>query len=312
VAAVQSGRVDFAPDVPIREVARLDKMAALSGRIFPISRVILLQIRSDKAFADKNVRLAAHHAINKKAISQALYAGKAVPLSIVAPPGTPGYVKDFQFPYDPAKSKALLAKSDDWRHEAWGVPVSAAHLGLAISVFSKRLLDYSSLLGADFEEEERASVLDVWRYAGYVMGIPESILYTDGASAQRIYTVGFECEPLPDADSAIMANALIQAIPGVADITDPAEKEKVLDLAYRLSRALIGKRLADSFEYPRKSTVGTLFLFRARHRFQRLLKREHTVRSGNFTQLLQISAYDEAGLSYRLPDHVRASKSNPW
>lgn len=111
VAAVQSGRVDFAPDVPIREVARLGKMPALSGRIFPISRVILLQIRSDRAFADKNVRLAAHHAIDKKAISQALYGGKAVPLSIVAPPGTPGYVKDFEFPYDPAKSKALLAKS---------------------------------------------------------------------------------------------------------------------------------------------------------------------------------------------------------
>lgn len=111
VAAVQSGRVDFAPDVPIREVDRLNKMAALSGRIFPISRVIMLQIRSDKAFADQNVRLAAHHAINKKAISQALYAGKAVPLSVVATPGTPGYVKDFEFPYDPKKAVELLKKS---------------------------------------------------------------------------------------------------------------------------------------------------------------------------------------------------------
>ena len=111
VAAIQSGRVDFAPDVPIREVDRLGKMAALNGRIFPISRVILLQIRSDQAFADQNVRLAAHHAIDKKAISKALFAGKAVPLSVVAPPGTPGYVKDFEFPHDPKKSKALLAKS---------------------------------------------------------------------------------------------------------------------------------------------------------------------------------------------------------
>ena len=111
VAAIQSGRVDFAPDVPIREVDRLNRSAAMSGRIFPISRVILLQIRSDQAFSDRNVRLAAHHAIDKKAISQALYAGKAVPLSVVAPPGTPGYVKDYEFAYDPAKSKALLAES---------------------------------------------------------------------------------------------------------------------------------------------------------------------------------------------------------
>ena len=111
VAAIQSGRVDFAPDVPIREVDRLNRSAGMSGRIFPISRVILLQIRSDRAFSDRNVRLAAHHAIDKKAISQALYAGKAVPLSIVAPPGTPGYVKDYEFAYDPDESKALLAKS---------------------------------------------------------------------------------------------------------------------------------------------------------------------------------------------------------
>lgn len=111
VAAIQSGRVDFAPDVPIREVDRLNRTPALSGIIFPISRVIMLQIRSDQAFKDQNVRLAAHHAINKKALSQALFAGKAVPLSVVATPGTPGYVEGFEFPYDPEKAKALLAKS---------------------------------------------------------------------------------------------------------------------------------------------------------------------------------------------------------
>lgn len=211
-----------------------------------------------------------------------------------------------------ARIRLLLADSDVWQHETWGTPVSAAHLGLAISIFSKRLLDYSSLLGADFTKEERASVLAVWRYAGYLMGIPESILYTDGASAQRVYTTGFACEPPPDEDAGTMANALIQAVPGVAGISDDAEKEKVLALAYRLSRALIGKRLADIYEYPMKSTLGTLFLFRMKQRAQRFLKRDNIIRSGNFSQLLQISVYDEAGLSYKMPDHVFASKSNPW
>jgi len=111
VAAIQSGQADWVPDVPIREVERLSKVAGLAGVINPITRVVLLQIRSDRAFADINVRLAAHHAIDKAALSRALYAGKAVPLSVVATPGTPGFVEGFNFPYDPKKATELLAKS---------------------------------------------------------------------------------------------------------------------------------------------------------------------------------------------------------
>ena len=214
-----------------------------------------------------------------------------------------------------ARIRGLLAKSDDWQHDAWGTPLSAAHLGFAISVFSKRLLDYSALVGARFSEEEKESVLAVWRYTGYLMGIPETILYTNGAEADEIYRVGYMCEPPPDADSVTMANALIQSIPEVAGITDPVEKEKVITLAYRLSRALLGKTLADQFQYPKISTTGTLFLFRNKQRMQHLFKRwfkKGGVRAENFSQLLQIAVYDEGGLSYKMPDHVYASKSSPW
>lgn len=211
-----------------------------------------------------------------------------------------------------ARMRQLLAKSDSWDHGHWGTPLSAANMGLAISIFSERLLHYSSLLGASFKGDEKAGVLAVWRYTGYLMGIPESILYTDGASARRIHTVGFVCEPAADDDSAAMANALIQAIPDVASITDPAEKANTLTLAYRLSRALIGKKLADSYDYPTHGTWGTLYLFRTKQRLQKLLSRDSIIRSGNFSQMLQISAYDDEGFSYKLPDHVLASKQTPW
>ena len=214
-----------------------------------------------------------------------------------------------------ARIRGLLAKSEDWQHDAWGIPLSAAHLGFAISVFSKRLLDYSALVGARFSDEEKESVLAVWRYTGYLMGIPETILYTDGAEADRIYRIGYMCEPPPDADSVTMANALIQSIPDVAGITDPEEKQKVVTLAYRLSRALLGNTLADQFQYPKISTTGTLFLFRNKQRMQRWFKRwfkKGRIRSDNFSQMLQISVYDEGGLSYKMPDHVYASKSSPW
>ena len=208
--------------------------------------------------------------------------------------------------------RGLLAKSDDWNHEAWGTPVSAAHLGFAISVFSKRLLEYSAMLGAKFSKEEQESVLAVWRYAGYLMGIPETILYTNGAEAEKIYKVGYLCEPKADADSVAVANLLIQSIPKVADVKDEAEQKQLVELAYRLSRALIGKELADSFEFPPDPKFATLFKYRIKQRVLRLVRTKKMVRSDNFTQLLQISVYDSEGLSYKMPDHVYTSKSNPW
>jgi peptide/nickel transport system substrate-binding protein len=111
VAAVQSGKVDLTISVPVREVARLGNMAALAAELNPITRVILLQVRNDEGFADRNIRLAAHHAIDKKALSQAFYGGAAVPLSVPATPGSPGYLGDFTFPNDPNLSIQLLEKS---------------------------------------------------------------------------------------------------------------------------------------------------------------------------------------------------------
>ena len=211
-----------------------------------------------------------------------------------------------------ARIRNLLAKSDDWNHEAWGTPVSAAHLGFAISVFSKRLLEYSLLVGASLNKKEQESVLAVWRYTGHLMGIPETILYTTGAEAERIYKIGYMCEPPPDGDSIAVANMLIRSIPMVADITDPVEQQELLNLAYRLSRALIGSKMANQFQFPKTPTLGALFAYRMKRRFQKFMKSEQSIRSENFTQLLQISVYDDKGLSYKMPDHVHTSQSNEW
>ena len=94
------------------------------------------------------------------------------------------------------------------------------------------------------------------------MGIPEAILYEDGAEADRIHRIANLCEPPPDSDSATMANALIGAIPGIVDIRDDQERQQVIALAYKLSRALIGNELAGHFQYPPTRTFGTLFGFR--------------------------------------------------
>lgn len=212
-----------------------------------------------------------------------------------------------------AQIRHLLKQSDDWDTDAWGLPLSSAHLGYSITAFSARLLKHMKGLGATFDEEERASFMAVWRYIGYLMGIPESILFKNEDEALNVFRVGGMIEPPISLESIAMANSLIASAPYVAGVPDHDARLKLTNYAYKVSRALIGNNLADQLKYPRVRSVGTLLNFRNLGRLRRVMGRSFPKLVNNpytyFTGLLEVSAYDEAGISYRLPDHVYAERS---
>ena len=216
-----------------------------------------------------------------------------------------------------AQVRRLLAMSRDWDHEAWGVPVSAAHCGWALSAFSARLLYHAMRLGARFSPEERVSFMQVWRYSGHLMGIPESILLEDEQDALKLFTVGLMCEPPPGLESIVMANALVNAAPLVIGQSDPEQRRGLAKYVYHVSSALIGKEMSRDLRYPRHQTFGVLPLFRMDVRYKRLMgklfpKRAASMRSSDFTGLLGASAYDDVGISYATPDKAHAEESSFW
>ena len=108
VASVEAKRVHVAIDVPIREAVRLGSVPGLSSRIDPTADIMILQVSKNGGFAQEQVRLAAHHAINKEAISRAFFQGYAKPISVPAARGTAGYPEDFVFPFSEEKAISLL------------------------------------------------------------------------------------------------------------------------------------------------------------------------------------------------------------
>ena len=214
-----------------------------------------------------------------------------------------------------AMVRRLLYKSDDWDVEAWGTPISAAHVGFAITAFSARLLRHLKSLGAKFNEEERAAFMAVWRYSGYLMGIPETILFQDEESALELFRVGGLCEPPPDYESISLANALVHSAPLIAGVTDTIGRRHLASYVFRVSRALIGPTLADELKYPRYPTIGVLWWFRMQNRYDDFMNKlfKSRVRNNNrMTALLDVSIFDEEGITYRMPDHVYAEESTRW
>src|SRR6516165_2604049 len=195
VAAIQSGQVDCTINVPVREVARFERESGFAAELNPITRVILLQVRNDLAFADQNVRLAAHHAIDKAALSKAFYNGAAVPLPIVATPGTPAYLADFTFKYDPELAKQYLAKSSFGPDKPVTIGFAATNghfpsdydIARAIVQMWKRVG-----IEADLEVIEYAKYFELNRGAK----LPEATLYSwDNSTGDPEIFIGYNLNP---------------------------------------------------------------------------------------------------------------------
>ena len=212
-----------------------------------------------------------------------------------------------------AQVRRLLGQTAEWEHDAWGVPISAANLGYAVACFAARAVKHSESLGARYSKEERASFHDVWRYAGYLMGIPETILFTDESHALQIYRIGSICEPPPTQEAIIMTNALINSAPLVAGIEDSEERKKLVrSVIYPVARALVGNELADQLKFPANRLPFALFWFRLDQRIQKLKARLRGEHLKNFSGLLTASAYEDTGLTYHLPDHAHSEESSKW
>ncbi|TWF49391.1 ABC transporter substrate-binding protein [Neorhizobium alkalisoli] len=112
MAAVEAKEVDLAFDIPVADVARLNKENGLAAGWIDSSRMMVLKINTLKAPLDKQaeVRQALNYAVDKKAIADAIYAGAStVSACQLVSPQYFGFNPDLKaYPYDPEKAKQLL------------------------------------------------------------------------------------------------------------------------------------------------------------------------------------------------------------
>ncbi len=111
VAEIESGASQVTIEIPYEEYDRLIKRPGLTGEIFPVADVGMIFLNDIGPMEDKNVRLAAHHAIDKQLIIDRLLRGYGVPISTLEAPEYDAFDPDLQFEYNPDKARELLAAS---------------------------------------------------------------------------------------------------------------------------------------------------------------------------------------------------------
>ena len=111
VAEIESGAADMTLEVPYEEYDRLIAKPGLTGAVYPMSDIGILFITDREPMLDKNVRLAAAHAIDKKAIVDKLLRGYGKALDSLQAPDYAAYDASIKVKYDPALAQQLLAES---------------------------------------------------------------------------------------------------------------------------------------------------------------------------------------------------------
>ena len=111
VAEIESGGSDVTFEIPYEEFDRLKNKPGLVGQTKPVSDIGMIFLTDIDPMLDRNVRLAANHAIDKKAIVDRLLHGYGVPIATLEAPGYAAFDPAIKVAYDPELAKSLLAKS---------------------------------------------------------------------------------------------------------------------------------------------------------------------------------------------------------
>ena len=112
VAEILSGSADITSEVPVEEFGRLSTQPTLNGVKQTVADMAQIFVNPRfEPFKKEEVRLAVHHAIDKKTIVEKVLLGFGEPSSLTEGRLYDAYDGSFTFPYDPAKARQLLQKA---------------------------------------------------------------------------------------------------------------------------------------------------------------------------------------------------------
>ncbi|MEE2644993.1 MAG: oxygenase MpaB family protein [Myxococcota bacterium] len=101
-----------------------------------------------------------------------------------------------------------LSRSPDWYEARWGAPINQADMLSTLLLFSLSFLVTSRVMGLTFTEREAYSVIHLWRYVGYLMGIEEHLLPSTEEEARRTFYLVGKTQTLAGPEAARLGRAL--------------------------------------------------------------------------------------------------------
>ncbi len=103
----------------------------------------------------------------------------------------------------------IRQKSDDWDYENWGTPINMWDMVATYTGFSLVFMQGLRKLGITISDDEEKGVFHLWKYIGYLLGIPADYMPDDKKDAVERFYLWTATQGAGDKDSAYLAKALL-------------------------------------------------------------------------------------------------------
>ena len=160
-----------------------------------------------------------------------------------------------------AMVRRSISRSPHWDWDAWGMPLADIDGLYAISYdFTEAMVDALAKVGVAFSDQELEDVYALWRYIGWVMGVPDQLLHRDRAEGRKFAAMYLDLDPGPDDGCRALMHSLIRlATPEASDqkldvfpkiVTTLLPPLRLRKLLYGFTRYWAGDEVADQLQVP--------------------------------------------------------------
>lgn len=97
----------------------------------------------------------------------------------------------------------------EWDTETWGEPINSWDMMATYIGFSLVFLHSLKKLGNTYSKAEEQGLFHLWKYVGYLLGIPEDLLPENKKQATEYFHLWSSVQPPSDKDSVLLAHSLL-------------------------------------------------------------------------------------------------------
>ena len=152
----------------------------------------------------------------------------------------------------------IKKESPDWDYENWGEPINFWDMVATYTGFSLVLMMGLKKLGVQISEKEELGVFHLWKYIGYLLGIPVEYLPENKQKAVEQLYLWSTLQDKGDEDSVQLAQALLEENLENTIYKYPFQRKMLLKLHQSMNWFLLDEDINERLQIP-KAGVAAAF-----------------------------------------------------